>query len=421
MAPKNLRIAFVTMEYVTENYFDGGLANYLHRTTTALARLGHDVHVVTLSEIDRAKFEHEGVTVHRIMNGRTWPQLNRFTRYRFSNSIRLLNLSVQFYSKLRELNSQLPFHLVQYPNACCSLLSIYFLKAPHVLRLSSYRPIWNKTAGLKHNLDAKTVDCLENLQYRLSPHLIAPSYTLQRHMAADSGIDRVRVIRTPFYIETEDWDDSVYDRLLKGKKYLLFFGRVQFRKGVHVLARALPRFLERYPEASVVIIGRDMWSTLAPSMADYVRSVCHHWAERLVLMDRLPHSQLYPIVAGAHLVVLPSLMDNLSNACLEAMGLGKPVIGTAGASFEELISDGETGFLVPPNDVDALSEKIISAWTDPRLDEIGQAARRRILEFSPEKTIEALVSYYREVLDGPPVARDEIESALPQESFDPTP
>ncbi len=41
MAPKNLRIAFVTMEYVTENYFDGGLANYLHRTTTALARLGH--------------------------------------------------------------------------------------------------------------------------------------------------------------------------------------------------------------------------------------------------------------------------------------------------------------------------------------------------------------------------------------------
>ena len=57
------------------------------------------------------------------------------------------------------------------------------------------------------------------------------------------------------------------------------------------------------------------------------------------------------------------------------MQLGKVVIGTAGTSFDELINEAETGFLVIPNQPEALAGKIVSAWTHPRLDEIGQAAR----------------------------------------------
>ncbi len=48
-----LRIAFATPEYVTEEYFDGGLANYIHRVARALAGMNHDIHVLTLSDFDR--------------------------------------------------------------------------------------------------------------------------------------------------------------------------------------------------------------------------------------------------------------------------------------------------------------------------------------------------------------------------------
>ena len=44
-----LRIAFATPEFVTEDHFDGGLANYLNRVSKKLTDLGHDIHVVTLS------------------------------------------------------------------------------------------------------------------------------------------------------------------------------------------------------------------------------------------------------------------------------------------------------------------------------------------------------------------------------------
>jgi glycosyltransferase involved in cell wall biosynthesis len=399
MRVERLRIAFATPEYVTETYFDGGIANYTHRVAKALAGMGHDVHVLTLSDIDNAEFEHAGVAIHRITSSKWCSQLDRLTRNRLPGAVPLLDLSVNVYHKLKWLNAKQPLHLVQFPNySCCGLVSICCLNVPHVLRASSYQPAWNDAIGVKRNMTSLLVEGLEQLQFRLSPHIYAPSHTLQGMLTREAQLPDVRVILPPFYVETGDWDSSVYDRFLKDKKYLLFFGRFQLHKGFHTLAEALPRVFAQYPDAYAVLVGRDTGSSLAPSMADYARAQCGSSAERLVVLDNLPHRQLYPVIAGAHLVVLPSLIDNLPNACLEAMGLGRVVIGTEGTSFDELISEGETGFLVAPDDPDALAERIISAWIHPKLSEMEAAAREKVLRFSPERTVETLLNYYREIL-----------------------
>ena len=135
-------------------------------------------------------------------------------------------------------------------------------------------------------------------------------------------------------------------------------------------------------------------------MAAFARAECRQFADRLILLENLPHSQLYPVIDGAHLVALPSLIDNLPNSCLEAMGLGKVVIGTDGASLDELITDGVNGFLVRPNDPVALADKLIAAWEDPRLAEISAAAKQRMQDFAPEQTMGSLLAYYAEVVNG---------------------
>ena len=400
MTSERLRIAFATPEFVTEQHFDGGLANYLHRVSSMLADAGHDVHVVTLSSEDDAEFDHAGVMVHRVMPGPGRQRLNWLTRYRFLTTCHWLNVSSRMYRTLKELHRRHPFHLIQYPNySSCGLFSIPLLRAAHVVRASSYQPAWNDAAGLTRSLDIALEEKLEVLQYKLARNVYAPSQMLQTMLAEQAALPRVQVIRTPFYVETRDWDTSVYDQCLEGKRYVLYFGRFQLHKGVHVFARALPRFLDCHPDAHAVFVGRDMETSLSPSMAAYARAQCGPSASRLIMIDNLPHRLLYPIVAGARLVVLPSLIDNLPNACLEAMGLGKPVIGTTGASFEELITDGVNGFLVPPNDPERLSEKMISAWIDPRLDEIGRAAKQGMTDFAPEKTIAALLTYYSDVMN----------------------
>jgi glycosyltransferase involved in cell wall biosynthesis len=185
-------------------------------------------------------------------------------------------------------------------------------------------------------------------------------------------------------VETRDWDTSVYDQCLASKRYVLYFGRFQLHKGVHIFARALPRFLERHPDAHAVFVVAT-WKRRYPRRWPPLPARNAGCPRRAVMIENLPHRQLYPIIASARLVVLPSLVDNLPNACLEAMGLGTAVIGTTGTSFDELITDGVNGFLVPPNDPEALSEKMMSAWVDPRPREIGEAAKRRMADFAPEK------------------------------------
>lgn len=136
-------------------------------------------------------------------------------------------------------------------------------------------------------------------------------------------------------------------------------------------------------------------------MADYARARCGRFAERLVLPGNLPHAQLYPVVEGARLVVLPSLLDTFPNACLEALGLSRPVVGTAGTGLDELITEGATGFLVPPGDPGALADGLARAWEHPGLARLGEAARLKASEFLPERTVAALLEYYREVLRAP--------------------
>jgi len=397
-AVSSLRIGFGVHEYVTEGSYDGGIANHTHRAAKSLAGMGHDVHIVTRSEIDQSEFYHEGVMVHRVKVGSAWHQLNRITRYQLSTTIYLLGLSTAIQRKLRELNQQKAFQILQFPNTpFCGLWSILFLRLPHVLLAGSYQPIWNDLR-IERKLDFKAVTWLERLQTRLTKNIYGPSVAMQQTLKEHEGLANVRVIRTPIYLETDAWDSSVYTQLLRGRKYLLFFGRFELRKGFHILARALPALFARYPDAFAVLVGRDMESNLAPSMAQYARSVSDQFQDRLIVLGQLPHTQLYPIIEGAHLVVLPSLLDNVPNACLEAMALGKPVVGTTGASFEELISDQKNGFLVAPDDVTALSDTIVSAWNDPRLGEIGRAAKKSSLEFAPAHTVASLLDYYYEIL-----------------------
>jgi glycosyltransferase involved in cell wall biosynthesis len=80
------------------------------------------------------------------------------------------------------------------------------------------------------------------------------------------------------------------------------------------------------------------------------------------------------------------------------MVLGKPVVGTTGASFEEVITEGETGFLVPVGDVKALGEKINEIWTHPSLETIVLAAQRKVQEFTPEQTVQQLLAYCERIV-----------------------
>jgi glycosyltransferase involved in cell wall biosynthesis len=85
----------------------------------------------------------------------------------------------------------------------------------------------------------------------------------------------------------------------------------------------------------------------------------------MTLMGQQP--DVAAIMAACDVFVMPSLGEGVSNVLLEAMALGKPVVATRVGGTPELVRDGETGWLVPPRDPEALAAAVLGVLRDPAL------------------------------------------------------
>ena len=181
----------------------------------------------------------------------------------------------------------------------------------------------------------------------------------------------------------------------------MFHGTLGRLKGIGVLAEALREVLPEEPEMHFMFAGKDhVMGPDQPSSVAYLRQRLGPWSDRLHFLGSLPHVQLYPVLAGARGSVLPSLVDNMPNACLEAMAHGRIVIGTLGGSFDEMLEDGVTGFLVGPGDPQDLAQAMRRLWrlSEGERSRIGEAARSRVEKLSPAQVLPKLEQFYYQTI-----------------------
>jgi glycosyltransferase involved in cell wall biosynthesis len=168
---------------------------------------------------------------------------------------------------------------------------------------------------------------------------------------------------------------------------LLCIGRLIPIKG-HLL-RALAQARKRVPGATLDIAGR---GPLEPALKSYARELGLEDAVRLLGFV----SPVRGAIADAAIVVVPSLGEGFGMVALEAMERARPVIASAVGGLPEIVSDGETGLVVPPADADALADAIVALASDlSRAAEMGGAGRARALEaFMPERCVERVEAIY---------------------------
>jgi glycosyltransferase involved in cell wall biosynthesis len=106
------------------------------------------------------------------------------------------------------------------------------------------------------------------------------------------------------------------------------------------------------------------------------------------------------ILAASDAFALPSLWEGMSNALLEAMAAGKPVVATSVDGAMDQVVPGETGLLVPPRDADALARALLHLARDPRQAQaMGLKGRERVRrEFSLSRMTDAYIELYRRLL-----------------------
>lgn len=157
--------------------------------------------------------------------------------------------------------------------------------------------------------------------------------------------------------------------------------------------------------ARVLRTGRDVEFVIAGSgpEEDNLRRLARELqiAEHVTFIPNL--SDFAEALLAMDIFCLPSLQQGIGTIMLEAMALGRPVIGTRVGGVYRVIRDGETGLLVPPSDSVRLAERMIELLDDPqRARAIGAAAQAEVRqEFSLEQMVQRTAALYREVLAVP--------------------
>jgi glycosyltransferase involved in cell wall biosynthesis len=156
--------------------------------------------------------------------------------------------------------------------------------------------------------------------------------------------------------------------------------------------------IARVPRARFVIIGDNSFNP------EY-REELKRQTARLGMQDRVIFTgfrlDVQKILSSLAVSVLPSLKEGLSNALLESMAAGLPVVATDVGGNPEVVIDGETGLLVPAKNPSALAEAICRVLLTPGLRQsFGQAGRRRVLDhFSNERMIRTVERLYVDLLE----------------------
>ncbi len=168
-------------------------------------------------------------------------------------------------------------------------------------------------------------------------------------------------------------------------------GRLQRWKGMHTLIQAMPQILERYPEARAVIVGGR--HELEPDYEDELRKLIR----RRGLQDRVWlagfQTDIPRWMQAMDVVVHASNREPFGVVVLEAMALGKPVVAGAEGGPREIITEGVDGLLAPYEDVETLARQIRRYLDDPDFARrVGEAARRRAHDFSPEAFVDRLIT-----------------------------
>jgi glycogen(starch) synthase len=192
-----------------------------------------------------------------------------------------------------------------------------------------------------------------------------------------------------------------------GGPMLLFFGRLEWEKGVQDLIAALPRIRRSHPGARLVVAGRGQH---APHLVEDARKA--RVRRSVDFVGHLSDSQLVAALAAADVVVLPSRYEPFGIVALEAAAAGAPLVASTAGGLGEVVVHGTTGLAFAPGDIDGLTASVRAVLDDPAAAKRrAKAAKARLSsDFDWAHIAAATVGVYRSarVRDHGPLGRPKI-------------
>ena len=363
-----LRIAFIGGRGVVSKY--SGIETYYEEVGRRLAGMGHDLTVYCRNYFTPPGKEHNGMNVVRLPTIR---------------SKHLETVVHTFLSTLHVLTQ--PCDVVHYHALGPALFSfvprIFGKKTVVTVQgLDWQRKKWGRLASAVLRLG-------ERAAVSLPTETMVVSQALQDHYRSHYGMDTCYVPNGGIMRERRP-TEKLLDWGVEPGKYILFLGRLSPEKGCHLLIDAYERL---HTDTKLVLAGASSYCD------DYSRRLRSHASEHIKILDWVSGDALDGLLTNAMIFVLPSDLEGLSLALLDAMGAGLCVLTSDVAENREAVA--EAGFTFRRGDAGDLAERLRFLIANPSVREAaGQSAKRRVREHYQWSSIAMEIErVYFEMLD----------------------
>lgn len=282
-----------------------------------------------------------------------------------------------------------------------SLAKTYLRNTPVVL--SVHQCVGFRTLGIPFK---KIEDRLISYSFKRADAALPVSHYVERYLKSEYGLNE----STKFFVTYCGVDPSLFkydDKLRESarKKYrlsddpvILFVGRVVPEKAPHVLVKAHQIIHKRKSHVKLVLAGPIQ---TGGKMSAYAASIIKKPHRGIRFIGPVNYESLVELYCAADIFVNPTIIpEAFGMVNVEAMACEKPVIATRIGAIPEVVKDGKTGILVPPNDVDAIVNAISYLMEDTNLArKMGASGRNRVLRFFTWKSVaRRALKAYKETL-----------------------
>ena len=232
----------------------------------------------------------------------------------------------------------------------------------------------------------RQVDCFLCASDAIRQMLISDGVPAARAVTVHEGIDLERVEAAPPANLHEDLWLPHHAPIVGNVAALVA------HKGQRHLIESARLVLPQVPDARFVIAGE---GELRPALERQIKD--HHLEKHVLLAGFRP--DVLSLHKAFDIFVMSSVTEGLGTSLLDAMAAGKPVVATTAGGIPEVVVDGETGFLVPPRDHDAMAGAIVKLLKDEALrHRMGEAGRARVSTiFSAERMVQETLRVYQRV------------------------
>ena len=353
--------------------YPGGVANHIRHLHEHFTEAGHDVRVITPSSLPEEGLDSPNI----IVCGRPFS-------VPANGSIARIALSLRLSKRVKQVLAEEQFDVIHLHEPLVPTLPITVLRFSTATNVATfhaahdrslpYMYTWRILKRWFRKLDGK-------IAVSRAAEAFVSQYFPGSYNIIPNGIDLDR-----FRPDLEPLPE-----FCDGKLNILFVGRFEKRKGLRFLVRAYARIKAEMPNTRLVIVGPD-----GGAKAAYQKSIQRAGLEDVVFTGFVPDNILPRYYRSAHVFCAPNTgQESQGIILLEALACGTPVVASNIDGFATVITHGEEGLLVPPQDAEKLSLALVHLLADAGLRErLAAQGMLTAQRYTWKRVAAQVLSYY---------------------------